>query len=85
MKRKFTLRFDETKNKWVLKHDPTEKIIRVFDTKEDSTRAGVLRSALGRQGGIVIVRKRGTSRGWAVDHGQQSLENQTLPRVQAVD
>ena len=61
MKRKFTLRFDETKNKWVLKHDPTEKIIRVFDTKEDSTRAGVLRSALGRQGGIVIVRtKTGT-------------------------
>lgn len=61
MKRKFTLRFDETKNKWVLKHDPTEKIIRVFDTKEDSTRAGVLRSALGRQGGIVTVRtKTGT-------------------------
>ena len=61
MKRQFTLRFDETKNKWVLKHDPTEKIIRVFDTKEDSTRAGVLRSALGRQGGIVIVRtKTGT-------------------------
>jgi len=61
VKRKFTLRFDETKNKWVLKHDPTEKIIRVFDTKEDSTRAGVLRSALGRQGGIVIVRtKTGT-------------------------
>lgn len=61
MKRKFTLRFDETKNKWVLKHDPTEKIVRVFDTKEDSTRAGVLRSALGRQGGIVTVRtKTGT-------------------------
>ena len=61
MKRKFTLRFDETKNKWVLKHDPTEKIIRVFDTKEDSTRAGVLRGVLGRQGGIVIVRtKTGT-------------------------
>jgi hypothetical protein len=61
VKRKFTLRFDETKNKWVLKHDPTEKIIRVFKSKEDSTRAGVLRRVLGQQGGTVIVRtKTGT-------------------------
>lgn len=61
MKRKFTLRFDETKNKWVLKHDPTEKIVRVFNSKEDSTKAGVLRRVLGHQGGTVIIRtKTGT-------------------------
>ncbi len=58
MKPKYTLRFDDTKNKWVLKHDATGKIIRVFSSKKDGTRAGVLRTLLGRQGGTVIIRTR---------------------------
>ena len=58
MKRKYTLRFDNDKNKWVLKHDATEKVIRTFKSKEDGTRAGVLRKALGQQGGTVTIRTR---------------------------
>ncbi len=58
MKRKYTLRFDDSKEKWILKHDASEKVLKVFDTKEDGTRAGVLRKALGREGGTVSVRTR---------------------------
>jgi len=58
MKRKYTVRFDDSREKWILKHDGTEKVLKVFDTKEDATRAGVLRKALGREGGTVIVRTR---------------------------
>lgn len=58
MKRKYTLRFDDVRNKWVLKHDATRKIIRVFKSKEDGTRAGVLRKLLGQQGGTVTIRTR---------------------------
>ena len=58
MKRKYTLRFDNAKEKWILKHDVSEKVLKVFATKEDATRAGVLRKALGREGGTVSVRTR---------------------------
>jgi hypothetical protein len=56
LRRKYTLRFDETKARWVLLQDGTGRIVRVFETKERATRAGVLRKALGRDGGIVTVR-----------------------------
>lgn len=56
MKRKYTLRFDDTKNKWILKHDATGKVIRQLKSKEESTRAGVLRKLLGQQGGTVVIR-----------------------------
>lgn len=56
-RRKYSLRFDILREKWILKNDMSEKIVRIFDTKEDATRAGVLRKALGRQGGTVKVRK----------------------------
>jgi len=58
MKRKYTLRFDASREKWILKHDATEKVLKVFNTKEDGTRAGALRKALGREGGTVSVRTR---------------------------
>lgn len=58
MKRKYTLRFDTSREKWVLKHDASDKVLRVFATKEDATRAGALRKALGRDGGLVNVRTR---------------------------
>ena len=43
MKRKFTLRFDQSKESWVLKHDDTEKVVRTFKSKEEGSRAGILR------------------------------------------
>jgi hypothetical protein len=58
LKRKFTLRFDESKAQWVLKHDDTLKIVRTFKTKEEGSRAGILRKSLGQMGGIVVLRTR---------------------------
>lgn len=56
MKRKYTVRFDSPRKKWLLQHDVSEKVVRVFATKEEATRAGALRKAIGRQGGSVIIR-----------------------------
>ena len=56
MKRKYTLRFDEAKAQWVLKHDDTKKIVRTFKTKEEGSRAGILRKTLGHMGGTVVLR-----------------------------
>ena len=56
MKRKFTLHFDESNAKWVLKHDDTKKIVRTFKTKEEGSRAGILRKTLGQMGGTVVLR-----------------------------
>jgi hypothetical protein len=56
-KRRFSLRFDSNKEKWVLKNDTTEKIVRIYESKEEATRAGALRKGLGRLGGTVMVRK----------------------------
>ena len=58
MKRKYTLRFDTSREKWILKNDASEKVLKVFDTKENASRAGVLRKALGREGGTVTLRTR---------------------------
>ena len=55
MKRKYTLRFDASKEKWILKLDAKDKVLGIFATKEAATRAGVLRKALGQQGGSVRV------------------------------
>ena len=55
MIRKYTLRFDTATEKWILKHDGTEKIVKVFDTKEGATSAGVLKKTIGRKGGFVRV------------------------------
>jgi hypothetical protein len=53
--RKYTLRYDNSQDKWILRHDVSEKIVKVFATKEGATRAGVLRKTIGRQGGFVRV------------------------------
>ena len=56
MKRKYTVRFDSSRKKWLLKHDVSEKVLRVFKTKEEATRAGALRKAIGQHGGTVTIR-----------------------------
>ena len=55
MKRKYTVRFDSSKEKWILEHDVSHRVLQVFDTKEDATRAGVLRKVIGPQGGSVRI------------------------------
>jgi hypothetical protein len=56
LKSKYTLRFEEKTNKWILRHDSTRKLIRQFKSKEEGTRAGVLRKLLGPAGGTVVIR-----------------------------
>ena len=56
LKRKYTLRFDDKTTKWVLRHDATSKVLRQFKSKEEGTRAGVLRKLLGAAGGTVLIR-----------------------------
>jgi hypothetical protein len=56
-KRKYSLRYDAAKDKWILRNDINDKVVKIFKTKEDATRAGALKKALGPQGGTVLVRK----------------------------
>lgn len=54
---KFTLEFNEKKAKWVLENDKTDKVVKSFDTKEEATRRGALKKALGKGGGSVKIQK----------------------------
>ena len=54
----YTLSFDRTKNDWKLEHDASDRIVRRFETKEDATARGVLKSAVGGNGGSVRIEKK---------------------------
>ncbi len=58
MKRKYTVTFDDAKEKWILKHDVSGKVLKAFETKEDATRAGALRKTIGQRGGTVRIFRR---------------------------
>jgi hypothetical protein len=55
---KFTLEFDEKKEKWRLGNDKTNKAIKTFDTKQEATQGGVLKRVLGKEGGSVKIQKK---------------------------
>lgn len=55
---KYTLEFDEKKDKWVLENDQTNRVERTYDTKEKATQRGALRRALGPDGGSVKIQKK---------------------------
>lgn len=54
---KFTLDYNDKKEKWELENDKTNKIIKSFDTKADATAGGVLKKTLGEEGGSVKIKK----------------------------
>jgi hypothetical protein len=54
---KYTLEYDEKKEKWALEKDSTGQAIKTFDTKEDATRRDILKRALGEEGGSVKIQK----------------------------
>lgn len=54
---KFTLDYDERKDRWELTNDNTNRIVKAFDTKEDATKGGVLKRAIGSDGGSVKIQK----------------------------
>ncbi len=54
---KLTLDFNEKKEQWELTNDKTDRIIRVFETKDEATAGGVLEKAVGNNGGSVKIQK----------------------------
>ena len=54
---KYTLAFDEEKDKWTLENDRTDKVVRNFETKEQATKGGILENILGSSGGSVKIQK----------------------------
>lgn len=54
---KFTLEYNEKKEQWELEQDKTGKIIEKFETKEEATKGGVLKKAVGKDGGSVKIQK----------------------------
>ena len=55
--KKFTLNYNEKKESWDLENDKTNKVVKRFDTKEEATERGVLREAVGKEGGSVKIQK----------------------------
>ncbi len=54
---KFTLEHNEKKDRWDLQNDKTGKVIKTFEYKQDATAGGVLKKALGSNGGSVKIQK----------------------------
>jgi len=54
---KFTLDYDENKDRWSLEKDSSNKVIKTFKTKSDATSSGVLKKAIGQDGGSVKIQK----------------------------
>ncbi len=53
---RFTLSFNVNKERWVLKNK-TGQVVKSFDTKDDATKRGVLKRAVGNNGGSVRIEK----------------------------
>ena len=54
---KFTLTYNEKKDRWDLENDATNRVVKTFDTKQDATKGGVLEKAVGKDGGSVKIQK----------------------------
>lgn len=54
---KFTLELNEKKERWDLRNDKTDKLVKSYETKSDATAGGVLRKAVGKEGGSVKIQK----------------------------
>ena len=54
---KFTLAFDEKSDKWTLRNDRTKRVEQSFGTKARAMKGGVLKRAVGRDGGSVKIQK----------------------------
>ncbi len=52
---KFTLTFNDSKERWDLKKDKTDLLVKTFPTKDDATKRGALKKAVGENGGSVKI------------------------------
>jgi hypothetical protein len=54
---KFTLTKNEDKRRWQLETDKTHQVVKTWKTKENATGGGVLKKAVGPDGGSVKIQK----------------------------
>ncbi|MBI5021137.1 MAG: DUF2188 domain-containing protein [Ignavibacteriales bacterium] len=54
---KYTLQYNEEKDKWDLEKDKTGNVVKRFATKEIATQRGALKKAVGEEGGSVKIQK----------------------------
>lgn len=54
---KFTLEFNEKTDRWALENDKTNRTVKTFASKEAATAGGVLKRAVGGEGGSVKIQK----------------------------
>lgn len=54
---KYTLELNEKTDRWALEKDKSSKVVKTFASKEAATAGGVLRKALGSEGGSVKIQK----------------------------
>lgn len=53
---KFTLDKNKEKDVWELTNDKTDKVVKTFETKAEATAGGVLKKAVGSEGGSVKIK-----------------------------
>ena|SRR4030081_1933744 len=56
---KFTLTKNDAKDRWELKQDKTDRVVKTFETKADATKGGVLQKAVGGEGSVKIEKENG--------------------------
>jgi hypothetical protein len=54
---KFTLTKNEEKSRWDLETDKSHNVVKSWKTKESATEGGVLKKAVGQEGGSVKIQK----------------------------
>ena len=52
---RYTLTYDDARERWALENDKTDRVVRAFETKAEATKGGVLEGALGSAGGSVKI------------------------------
>jgi hypothetical protein len=56
---KYTLSHNAKKERWELKQDKTEKVVKTFENKADATAGGVLKKTIGGTGSVKIEKENG--------------------------
>jgi hypothetical protein len=56
---KFTLTKNDDKDRWELKKDKTDQVVKTFETKADATKGGALAKAIGGEGSVKIEKENG--------------------------
>lgn len=54
---KYTLSHNDQKDRWELKNDQSDRVLKTFEVKDDATQGGVLKKTVGSQGGSVKIKK----------------------------